>query len=282
MDLEKIQPPPSGPNLITHQHEIIDDRQVVFIAGETNPVYPMVSELLLREYPEGKRVVMDMTQARMLERWFSGRLSGYHMSLVMICANACPYIKQCPLKNVGLDIPVGAPCPWEVGLFKARVTALCEELNVTSTTKDQYVDYNTIRDVASTEMLLERVSMEIAKDPISIKPEPVGIDGQGVAIYRDEINKKYEWLNQLNRKKVQLLESLSATRRERIKAGVATGQDPSSYVSELMRKKVRIIEMRVSNQIPRTKQKPKLPEPKDVIAFEISDDEMNQEPDKES
>ena len=145
---------------------------------------------------------MDSRQVRELENFYRGRISGYHMSLVMLCAPACPYKRQCPVCRVGLPTPTDNPCPWESGLFKARVVALCEELGVDPTNTEQYVDYNTIRDIAATEMLLERVSMEIAINPMTIIPQAVGVDGDGNAIYQDMVNKRYEWLNQLNKKKV--------------------------------------------------------------------------------
>lgn len=278
--MSDIAPPPGGPNPITNnRNEIVDDQEVVFIAGEINPNYPLVSNLFVAEKEQGSRVTMDARQALELERFYRGRISGYHLSLVMMCANRCPYQAQCPIISVGLNPPTGEPCPWESGLFKARVVALCAELGVEPTNNDQYVDYNTIRDIAATEMLLERVSMEVALMPQTIVKQAVGVDGDGNAIYQDMVNKRYEWLNQLNKKKVTLLESLSATRKERIKAGVATGQDPASYVTDLMRTKVRMIDLKAGDVKVTTKTKPELPEPDDdgMIAFELEEDELTEE-----
>jgi len=278
MNIDNIKPPPDGKNQITRSRnsDIEKNDVITFISGEEDMAFPLVSNLLVNEYPEGERVTISKKKVKELEDWYKGRISGYHMSLVMTCAEQCPYIKQCPIKRMGIDIPEGHPCAWESGLFKARVAGLCAELNVDPQDKNQYVDYNTIREISSVEMLLERVSMEISTKPRSVIPQAVGIDGDGHAIFQDMINKRYEWLNQLTRKKVGLLESLSATRRERIKAGVATGQDPASYVTDLMNRKMRLIDMRVGDETITTRDHPEIPEPDDdgMISFEIDEDEL--------
>lgn len=266
---DQVEGPPDGPNpIVAARQRLLDDSEVTLVVGAPNNEYPLVSHYLTKAHKRGEEISMLRRKALDLEHWFKGQVPGYQLSLVMICHEGCPYKKQCPIASAGLGLPLGRQCPWEEEVFKARVAALCTELQVNPNDPKQYVDYSTIRDLAATELLLQRVSMELQMDPKSIKDQPVSISKDGDVIYQEMINKKYERLDQLNKKKIGLLESLSATRRERIKAGVMTGADPSSFLTSLIRNSRKILEQELGHSVINVVPPP---EEEDMVEVEVDE-----------
>lgn len=212
------------------------DKDIVFTAGQLQQGYFNLSSLVAEEYDDGTKLPMKTVDARRLERWLRDRVYGYQMALVMFCAGKrCPFIDQCPLAAAKLPLPTGKPCAWEAAIFKQRVSMVCSELKIKQGAHDQILDYSMVRDLVGNEMLMERVGMEIAKDPRSIKTEPALV-AQGVPLSKENINQRQIFLDMLGRRKLQLLEALVATRKEKIKAGTQTGVDPSTFVTDLLRR----------------------------------------------
>ena len=238
---DEIAGPPAGKNMMIGAGADIpqaDRMDIVFVAGEPLDTYAGVAALVLDEFPRGTRFTLSQGQAKELERWMTGKMGGHQMSLQMLCAaENCPYYKLCPIVRAKVDVPKLHPCPWEGALFKVRAAKLCDELKIDPNNTQHYIDYNIVRDLCGVELIMERVAMEIALKPKNVDKEVRGIDATtGQLIYGEEINKRYERLATLSAQKLKLLQSLSATRQERIKTGSDTGMDPGTYLSELYRK----------------------------------------------
>ena len=249
---EDIAPLPDGINrLSTKNVEGIEDnsrKMVTLISGEERVDFgddnisfhlqnqsESILGLLADEFPEGTAIELSRQQVKQLSSWMKGRLSGYQISLQMLCVgDKCPYSNLCPIAKAGIPLPLMSPCPWEGALFKSRVAFLCNELKIDTTDPLYYIDYNAVRDLCGVELIMERVAMEISIEPENIREEVRGVDAAtGQIVYGEEINKRYERLQTLQAQKLKLLESLSATRKEKIKTGSEVDKDPGTYLADL-------------------------------------------------
>ena len=231
---EDIEDLPAGPNPITNAAG--STAMMTLRAGteEENSV----AASILREYADGEPIEIHRSSMRELSKFALNQMSGYHMSLVMLCLGSkCLYHKQCPVAKAKLPMLTGRPCPWEAALFKVRVAALCNELGVLPIEPKQFIDYNMIRDLAIVELMLQRVGMEASVDPGAVKEQAVARGSEGEVITREEINVRYIRIDQLLERKNKILQSLAATRRERIRLGAMTKSDPTSYLMALLRRR---------------------------------------------
>jgi hypothetical protein len=231
---EDIEDLPAGPNPITNVAG--SDMMITLRAGAE--VENSVAADILREYADGEEIRVHRSSMRELSKFALNQMSGYHMSLVMLCLGTkCLYHRQCPVARARLPMPTGRACPWEAALFKVRTSSLCNELGVLPTEPKQFIDYSMIRDLAIVELMLQRVGMEASVDPGTVKDQAVGRDPEGEVITREEVNVRYTWIDHLLERKNKLLQSLAATRRERIRLGAMTKADPTSYLMALLRKR---------------------------------------------
>lgn len=215
---------------------------VSLVVGQANDKYPSMSNMIRANGNNGEEVSFSKHQADAIERYINSRIDGYQLALTMICNEKCPYRDSCPLAMTKTELPTGKHCPLEQGLFGIRVAKLCAELNVDMRNPKHYIDNMTIREVAVVEMLMERLSAEIARDPLTVQEQVVGISGEGEPVLKDEVTAHQHRLDQLVKRKFDLLKTLSATRKERISQGLATGEDPSQYFARLQNKKTIQIE----------------------------------------
>lgn len=235
---DDIEDLPDGPNPLTSE-SAKEDTMIVLRAGTEEP--GSISAAILSEYADGAEVKISQRSLRELDKFSHNAMSGFHMSLVMLCLgrgeHGCQYVKRCPVAKTELAMPIGRPCPWEAAMFKVRVSSLCNELGIDKREPKQFVDYNMVRDLGVIELMLERASMELSEEPTTVKDQAVATTKDGDTIYREEINMRYIRIDQLLERKGKILQNLAATRRERIRLGAMTKADPTSYLMALLRKR---------------------------------------------
>lgn len=212
-----------------------DDEVVILRAGKTKGEFGPVAELLLQSYPPGYKLEITKAKAKYFIQLMAGRLKGHQLSMLLRCAGErCIFAGHCTLIEADMPLPIGHQCPLELMLFRERVSLLCNELGVRPDDKDQYVDYNLIRDLAAVELVMERISYEISDEATQVRYEMAGVTQDGDPIEKEEVNKRYQRWERLQTMKMKILTELSATRRERIKAGVLTQEDASTYLLNLV------------------------------------------------
>lgn len=162
---------------------------------------------------------------------------GMFANVPMVCKGAdCPLHEVCtvPMQKR----PISQRCPIEIAAIIDRYDKFCEELSIGPT---DYFDQGQVKDIVDIEVKLMRANGHLAISGSFIEKVVAGIDENGNAHYRPELNKATEYEERLLNRKRAILADLNATRKS--KKQDDSVNDPSSFAAELMRKAMKARQM---------------------------------------
>lgn len=144
---------------------------------------------------------------------------GVMSSIPMRCKGPnCVYKASCPLLKKGLA-PEGFPCSLELNLILSMFEGFCVELGVNP--DENFIDSALIRDLCNVFIQEARVSKVLADEHFVID-NVLTVDRDNNVVYKKEPHIAIFYSNKLHSKKLQILNSLLATREARVKTMKAT------------------------------------------------------------
>lgn len=170
-----------------------------------------------------------------VEMAVANRSSKYKLyaTLPIICrGQACPYAEACFLLDRDMA-PVNERCPIEIATAMDMFQSFCAELDVQ---EGQYVDLTLVRDLVDLEIQLSRADRLLAMESSVVQNVAVGVTDKGHVITRPEIHKVIDIKDKLLRRRMEILQLLSATRKDKANND-ALKMDPSMWAAELMARK---------------------------------------------
>lgn len=190
--------------------------------------------------------------------------TGSAAAVPMICGGSakCPFAFKCPFIQIDkqrkqqdpdapLVTPIGRNCQVEINLLNEWTRLYMEEYNIQ---EGAFTEIQMIRELAEIELMLWRLNNNLSKPENAelVQEVIVGVDKQGNALTRQEINAFVEAKEKLAARKSKLIKLMVGDRQEKYKKESALKmretQDPSSNAAFLRQKleKLLLIEVPVN------------------------------------
>lgn len=190
-------------------NSLIDDK---YFRGS---LFPMIQDYL----PES----MDLTEAEKVTvvKGVKRKLTGLTASMPIKCyGDRCPFKESCPLHQIG-KAPVGDPCPMEAMVLDLYTKRYLDEFEVEH---ENFSEVTTMTMLAATHIMEWRGFMAIGKDedgqsPDGIIKNVVGYTADEDPITQHQEHPGYAIIERAWRWRTKLLESLGATRKDKLKNG---------------------------------------------------------------
>lgn len=170
----------------------------------------------------GKQVVYDIQVARNSNFFANGIL-----------------VHNCELERMN-KAPVGAPCIYEQVFLREKTEAYFEEFDITA---DRPTEMHLVAELAELDLYERRATQMLALQDQDMSQEDVmGFDNNGNAIIKEDISKYFNLKERIKRQRLKILESLSATRKERAKiAATMLNQSSESAETESIKDKLDLL-----------------------------------------
>ena len=170
----------------------------------------------------GKQVVYDIQVARNSNFFANGIL-----------------VHNCELERMN-KAPVGAPCIYEQVLLREKTEAYFEEFDITA---DRPTEMHLVAELAELDLYERRATQMLSLQDQDMSQEDVmGFDNNGNAIIKEDISKYFNLKERIKRQRLKILESLSATRKERAKiAATMLNQSSESAETESIKDKLDLL-----------------------------------------
>jgi hypothetical protein len=243
---KKIQPEElCGQKLYKSQEQLI-----VYEDGKTDKTKMFdFLEIPLDDYTD---LTFTETQLKRIRMHFQNMQTGIQAMAPIFCGGAkCPFIKRCPLfdrtKEVSMqnykEFPLMRQCPFERGHLNWQRRRYVEEFDVDVCSPSEM---GMVNKLAELDLYDYRVTLLLAHGDKGgdgqdlTKTQVTGKDLMGKDIKRLEIHPAWELKQKIHRQKMEILESLVGTRKEKYKREAALkqreGNDPSTVQSDLRKK----------------------------------------------
>lgn len=209
-------------------------------AIKTNVVNSLVQ---VAETKSNQPISLEGRQA--LSHYIDSATRGYVGSLGMICKGPqCPFISDCPLNNIGSQLPMGEKCPVENAMVTMWLNKHLKALGIDDPTDPIHsFDMDMLYELAGQELIRWRCSVHLSDDPRLVSNQQVGATQQGEPIFGDVINPVLDVMERSGKNISKIREALVATREAQIKAG-QLASDPTERAAELKKKANEMIEKR--------------------------------------
>ena len=192
-----------------------------------------VSDIVPQEWRLSERgqAAVEMAAANRASRY------KLYSTLPIICrGRACPYAESCFLIKSDMA-PDGDRCPLEIAQAVDMFQSFCAELEVQ---EDCYVDLALVRDLVDIEVQLSRADRIMSSDGEVVQNVAVGVTNKGQIVTRPEIHKVIDIKDKLLRRRMEILQLLNATRKDKAADEAASRMDPSMWVADLIERKKQI------------------------------------------
>lgn len=176
-------------------------------------LFPMIKNYL----PEEMQLTKDEQQT--LVKGVQRKLTGLTASMPIKCyGDQCPFKNECPLHKIG-KAPVGQSCPIEAMVLDLYTKRYIDEFEVES---DNFSEVTTMTMLAATHIMEMRGFMAIGKDEEGQSPDGIIKNVVGYTADEDPITQYQEHpgyliIERAWRWRSKLLESLGATRKDKLK-----------------------------------------------------------------
>lgn len=193
---------------------LVDDK---FFRGQ---LFPMIANYLppsVKLSEEEKVVVVKGVQRK---------LTGLTASMPVKCyGDRCPFKASCPLHQIG-KAPEGEPCPIEAMVLDLYTKRYLDEFKVE---QDNFSEVTTMTMLAATHIMEMRAFMAIGKDedggsPDGIIKNVVGYTADEDPITQYQEHPGYAIIERAWRWRTKLLESLGATRKDKMGQDTVKGE----------------------------------------------------------
>lgn len=188
-------------------------------------------------------------EAKKIRSHLSGLVTGATAAIPLVCGGEarCPFKESCPFiradrarlkldKSATRLTPVGQQCLVEIELLEKWTFFYIEEYEIDETS---FTDVQMIRELAEIELMLWRLNNNLAKPENAelVQEVNVGIDKEGNALTRQEMNAFISTKETLQNRKSKLVKLMVGDRQEKYKREAALKQksagDPSSTAATL-------------------------------------------------
>ncbi|RMG66900.1 MAG: hypothetical protein D6710_12005 [Nitrospirae bacterium] len=229
---------------------------------ELQPFKESVGGHFLAKHAEDAGVTIPADKLSIIHGFMDRAKFGHQAALPMVCrGNKCPLINVCPLKEAGLDLPVGKKCPVEKSVIEQWVFRTMESLDIDPDDPEYAVDMDMVYELAGIELLRMRLAASLAEEPDVYREKIVGYSPQGDPIYDDKPNMSLLLLEKYSKVVAKLRDQLVATRKSQAQVGKLAG-DKSVRSANILEKAKRIAERRASSR-----------DIEDAEIIEVKDDE---------
>lgn len=212
-------------------NSLVDDK---FFRGE---LFPMIANYLPKD--------MELTEEEkvIIVKGVQTKLTGLTASMPVKCyGDRCPFKASCPLHKID-KAPVGESCPIEAMVLDLYTKRYLDEFTVES---DNFSEVTTMTMLAATHIMEMRGFMAIGKDddghsPDGIIKNVVGYTAEEEPITQYQEHPGYAIIERAWRWRTKLLESLGATRKDKLangdslKAEFSIGGSSASIKSKIER-----------------------------------------------
>jgi hypothetical protein len=161
-----------------------------------------------------------------LAKGIKRKITGLSASIPIKCyGESCPFKDSCPLAKID-KIPTGQDCPIESMMMDLYIKRYLDEFDVHP---DNFSEVTTMTQLAATHIMEMRGFMTLGRDDKSEAPSPdgliknvVGFNNDDEPIVQIQEHPAYNIIERAWRWRAKLLESLGATRKERLKQSNGT------------------------------------------------------------
>jgi len=162
--------------------------------------------------------------------------SGINSSIPIRCTgDMCPFKASCPYMAIGKP-PIAKPCLVEAQLVHHWTEQYIEEFNVDPA---NITELHMVSELAEFNIYEMRITKYLAENhPTLMQDVVVGVDNNGNVIENQEISKAFDLKDRIKKNRMKVLESLMATRKEKMKvvSDVINGNSTASKLSDLKAK----------------------------------------------
>lgn len=225
------------PRLPIEKSNSVDENKQITLKNdckglEDRPLLQKFAEKL----QDGFEITLTPKEVKKLVVYLNTLKHGFSAAVPLICTGEqCPYSIKCPLGGNN-NYPMGKECPIESTLVEVWYNDYVTELGVNPESK---VDSALVGDVVFWEILEKRATEELAKKPEVLRKQIVGFQDtkEGPkALYREEMNQIFTFLEKAQRQKMKVLNALIATREAKSKDAGRIIADPSTYAAKLLQR----------------------------------------------
>lgn len=162
--------------------------------------------------------------------------TGINSAIPMTCSGQqCPFATSCPYAQVQ-KAPIGGPCAVESQLIAFWTERYMEEFDVNP---EHLTEVYMVSELAEFNIYEKRVTQHLAeKHPTLMQDVVSGVDQTGQEIINEEISRAFDLKERIKKQRMKVLESLMATRKERVKLNLEKFDDNgiASQASDLRTK----------------------------------------------
>lgn len=162
--------------------------------------------------------------------------TGLNSAIPLKCAgDACAFKNSCPYFKIG-KAPVGLPCILEGQLITYWTEKYIDEFDVNA---ENLTELHLVSELAEFDIYEMRVTKYLAeKHPTLMQEIVTGITEQGEIVSNEEISRAFDLKERIKRSRMKVLESLMATRKERVKlaTNMSEGTGTAQQLSDIKKK----------------------------------------------
>ena len=196
-----------------------------------------IFEFLKLDPSDYSDLTMTAAEAETVTRSLRHLSTGLNAIVPIFCGGEekCPFKSICPFIKIGKP-PVLRPCYVEKQLITTWTVAYMEEFNVEPSNLSEM---SLIMELAELDIYDWRATFQLHKGsgPTMLQDQMVAVDENGTPIFNKVIHQAWEVKERIKRRKMQVLESLVGTRREKYKRDAAlkrtNNEDPSNEYANL-------------------------------------------------
>ena len=181
-------------------------------------------------------IVFTETEAKKVSMSLRTMTTGINAAVPMTCSgNSCAFKSTCPYIEIGRP-PLARPCLVESDLIIYWTKQFIEEFDVDVY---NYTELQLVSELAEFNIYELRVTKYLAdQHPTLMQSVVAGVDSVGNVIENEEISRAFDLKERIKRNRMKVLESLMATRKERVKitAERNKGQSTSAKLTEIREK----------------------------------------------
>lgn len=170
---------------------------------------------------------------------------GSSSSLVMLCDKAkCPYKDKCPVYG-STACPEGRECLHENKILSVTMDNYLTSLEVNL---DNYPEMVMINQLVEYELIEYRCNAILSNSHRDMKMRSIaGVDADGNVIYKEEISHALQIKMMAYKNKIQLLQELTATRKEKYKKQAALKESKDGQTKMISSMKAKLSELKTRN-----------------------------------
>jgi len=207
------------------------------ITTEGKVTQTRIFEFLKLDPNDYSDLTMTAEEAETVTRSLRHLSTGLNAIVPIFCGGEekCPFKKICPFIKIGKP-PVLRPCYVEKQLITAWTVAYMEEFAVDPSNLSEM---SLVMELAELDIYDWRATFQLHKGsgPSMLQDQMVAVDESGNPIFNKVIHQAWEVKERIKRRKMQVLESLVGTRREKYKRDAAlkrtNNDDPSNEYANL-------------------------------------------------